>query len=220
MTPHLIIQNWIAVASAEHVRRGRTAGFMQVCHGKAAPLRRIQPHDRVAYYSPTIEFRGSDKCQAFTGLGIVRDWQPYRPTAEGDFSPYRRDVTWLESAMRQSRRSSTRLSFPRDDAIGDTNSGSACFASARTTCEPSPKRWALSGLSRKCDSPAPRAPGNRIWPRPSTLRGDRLHGGATAAQSFQVRVGGVTLEAPPCPRAQRVTRQLSGAARPECHDFS
>ena len=97
MTPHLIIQNWIAVASAEHVRRGRTAGFMQVCHGKAAPLRRIQPHDRVAYYSPTIEFRGSDKCQAFTALGIVRDWQPYRPTAEGDFSPYRRDVTWLET---------------------------------------------------------------------------------------------------------------------------
>ena len=97
MTPHLIIQNWIAVASAEHVRRGRTAGFMQVCHGKAAPLRRFHPHDRVAYYSPTLEFRGSDKCQAFTALGIVCDRPPYRPAAEGDFSPYRRDVTWLET---------------------------------------------------------------------------------------------------------------------------
>jgi hypothetical protein len=26
---------WIAVASAEHVRRGRREGFMQVSHGKA-----------------------------------------------------------------------------------------------------------------------------------------------------------------------------------------
>jgi hypothetical protein len=36
------LQNWIAVASADHVGRGRAPGFMQVCHGKAAPLRRIQ----------------------------------------------------------------------------------------------------------------------------------------------------------------------------------
>jgi hypothetical protein len=95
MTPHPTVQNWIAVASAEHARRGRAAGFMQVCHGKAAPLQRIQPHDRVACYSPTLEFRGSDKFQAFTALGIVCDRQPYRGAAEGDFSPYRRDVIWL-----------------------------------------------------------------------------------------------------------------------------
>ena len=35
-------RHWIAVASAEHVRLGRTQGFMQVCHGKAAPLRRMR----------------------------------------------------------------------------------------------------------------------------------------------------------------------------------
>jgi EVE domain len=97
MTPHPTVQNFIAVASAEHVRRGRAAGFMQVCHGKAAPLRRIQPHDRVAYYSPTLEFRGSDRCQAFTALGIVCDRPPYRPAPEGDLSPYRRDVRWLKT---------------------------------------------------------------------------------------------------------------------------
>jgi hypothetical protein len=90
-------QNWIAVASADHVRRGRTAGFMQVCHGKAAPLRRIHPGDCVAYYSPTMAFRGHDKFQAFTALGIVRDCEPYQPPAVGDFCPYRRDVTWLET---------------------------------------------------------------------------------------------------------------------------
>ena len=45
-------RNWLAVASAEHVQIGRSAGFMQVCHGKASPLRRIQPGDRIVYYSP------------------------------------------------------------------------------------------------------------------------------------------------------------------------
>lgn len=45
----MAIQNWIAVASAEHARRGREGGFMQVCHGKAAPLRRMGAGDRVAY---------------------------------------------------------------------------------------------------------------------------------------------------------------------------
>ncbi len=160
MTPHLIIQNWIAVASAEHVRRGRTAGFMQVCHGKAAPLRRFHPHDRVAYYSPTLEFRGSDKCQAFTALGIVCDRPPYRPAAEGDFSPYRRDVTWLETR--------DAAIMPLLDAL-EFSTG-PCFASARTTCEPSPKRWALSGLSRKCDSPAPRAQSHSATPLASPRR--------------------------------------------------
>ena len=41
---------WIGVASADHVARGRADGFMQVCHGKAAPLRRIKPGDGVVYY--------------------------------------------------------------------------------------------------------------------------------------------------------------------------
>lgn len=44
---------WVAVASAEHVRIGRKDGFMQVNHGKAAPLRRIKPGDGIVYYSPS-----------------------------------------------------------------------------------------------------------------------------------------------------------------------
>ena len=89
--------NWIAVASAEHVRSGRGAGFMQVCHGKAAPLRRIQTGDRVAYYSPTQTFRGKNKCQAFTALGIVRDGEPYQADMGTGFCPYRRDVEWFDT---------------------------------------------------------------------------------------------------------------------------
>ena len=89
------MSNWIAVASAEHVRRGRAEGFMQVCHGKAAPLRRIRPGDRVAYYSPSEEFRGRPALKAFTAIGVVRDREPYQVDMGGGFRPFRRDVDWL-----------------------------------------------------------------------------------------------------------------------------
>ena len=88
-------RNWLAVASAEHVRQGRLSGFMQVCHGKAAPLRRVQPSERIVYYSPTITFRGKDKLQAFTALGIVNQGDPYQVDMGNGFCPYRRDVTWF-----------------------------------------------------------------------------------------------------------------------------
>jgi EVE domain len=93
--------NWIAVASAEHARRGRDActdtqsGFMQVCHGKRAPLARVQPGDRVAYYSPTVTMGGKDKLQCFVSIGIVQSTPPYAFDMGGGFVPYRRDVQYL-----------------------------------------------------------------------------------------------------------------------------
>ncbi len=73
MTPQA---NWIAVASADHVGRGRNEGFMQVNHGKAAPLKRIAPGSRVAYYSPTITHGGKVRLQAFTAIGVVKPGEP------------------------------------------------------------------------------------------------------------------------------------------------
>lgn len=69
---------------------------MQVCHGKAVPLRRIRPGDRVAYYSPTERFQGKDRLQSFTAVGIVRDGAPYPFDMGGGFVPFRRDVRWLD----------------------------------------------------------------------------------------------------------------------------
>ena len=90
--------HWIAVASAEHVRRGRAAGFMQVNHGKAAPLRRIKPGDGVVYYSPTTILREKDGLQAFTAIGTVREGEPYQGEMGGGFTPFRRDVAWSNGA--------------------------------------------------------------------------------------------------------------------------
>jgi len=87
-------QNWIAVASAEHARRGGEGGFIQVSHGKLAPLKRVAPGDRVAVYAPTVTMGGKEKCQAFVLLGIVRTGEPYQVTISEDFKPFRRDVDW------------------------------------------------------------------------------------------------------------------------------
>ncbi len=87
---------WIAVASAEHARRGR-AGFMQVNHGKRAPLRRISAGDGVVYYSPTGTFRGRDKLQAFTLIGRVRDDALYEGHMSEGFTPWRRNVDYADA---------------------------------------------------------------------------------------------------------------------------
>ena len=87
---------WIAVASAEHARKGK-AGFMQVNHGKKAPLQRLSRGDGVVYYSPTESFRGKDKLQAFTLIGRICDDELYAGQMGGDFTPWRRNVDYAES---------------------------------------------------------------------------------------------------------------------------
>ncbi len=88
---------WIAVASADHTRRGGQGGFMQVNHGKAAPLRRIHPGDGIAYYSPTISYGGKDKLQAFTLIGRVQPGDIYEGEMSG-WTAHRRDVAWAAAA--------------------------------------------------------------------------------------------------------------------------
>lgn len=87
--------NWLAVASADHARRGCASleqGFMQVCHGKCAPLKRMAPGDRVAYYAPTVTMGGKDKLQCFVSIGIVLPGEPYRFDMGGGIEPFRRNV--------------------------------------------------------------------------------------------------------------------------------
>jgi hypothetical protein len=92
--------NWIAVASAEHARRGRdepAGGFMQVCHGKLAPIRRVSPGDRIAYYAPATTMGGSDRLQSFVSIGQVMAGEPYAFDMGGGFVPWRRDVRYASA---------------------------------------------------------------------------------------------------------------------------
>lgn len=105
------IGHWIAVASAAHVRIGRAEGFMQVGHGKGAPLRRIRPGDRIAYYSPTVTLGGKDKLQSFTAIGTVRAGDVYQADMGGGFKPFRRDVDWMMAREAPIRPLLDRLEF-------------------------------------------------------------------------------------------------------------
>jgi hypothetical protein len=89
---------WVAVVSADHARRGKELGIMQVSHGKAGPLRRIRAGDGFAYYSPTVTFGGKDRLQAFTLIGTVKDDRVYQVDMGQGFHPFRRDVTYAKAA--------------------------------------------------------------------------------------------------------------------------
>ena len=89
---------WIAVASANHVAIGRAQGFMQVNHGKSAPLKRVLPGDALIYYAPTHTFGGKDRLQAFVAYGRVAAGEIYQGHMAEGFTPFRRDVLWADAA--------------------------------------------------------------------------------------------------------------------------
>ena len=62
---------WMGVASKDHVQHGITGGFCQLCHGKAQPLKHMQPGDWMVYYSPKEQFEATKPCQQFTAIGQV-----------------------------------------------------------------------------------------------------------------------------------------------------
>ena len=88
---------WIGVASLEHVLRGVTGGFAQVCHGKPGPLRSMRGDDWIIYYSPTVQFGGKEPCQSFTAIGKISSYDLYTFVMSDDFIPWRRNVNFLPS---------------------------------------------------------------------------------------------------------------------------
>jgi hypothetical protein len=109
------MNHWIAVASAEHVRLGRAAGYMQIAHGKLAPLKRVKPHDLVAYYSPSEVLKVNDKFQSFVAIGQVKEGEPYAFDMGNGFVPHRRDVNWFQANETSIRPLLQQLEFSKDN---------------------------------------------------------------------------------------------------------
>ncbi|HEY9045831.1 MAG TPA: EVE domain-containing protein [Ohtaekwangia sp.] len=86
---------WITVASKDHVQHGIAGGFIQACHGKAAPLKRMRPDDWVIFYSPKQTMNGTAKCQTFSALGKVCDENVYSFAMSEDFIPFRRNIAFV-----------------------------------------------------------------------------------------------------------------------------
>lgn len=88
------LRYWLCIASKDHVALGVAGGFCQLCHGKKAPLRRMERGDYILYYSPKQEFRSRRPCQAITACGVVIGDEVYQYEMLPGFVPYRRDIEW------------------------------------------------------------------------------------------------------------------------------
>lgn len=87
---------WLAVISKEHAMQGVKGGFIQVNHGKEAPLKRIEPNDWIVIYSPKLSMEGEVKCQAFTAIGQATDDPVYQFQMTDTFIPYRKNIHFYD----------------------------------------------------------------------------------------------------------------------------
>lgn len=108
------VRYWVGVASQDHVARGVAGGFCQLCHGKAAPLRRMSRGDWIVYYSPKVRLDGDELCQQFTAIGQVAGNDVYVFEMAPRFAPFRRDIRFLEARGTPIRPLVEQLSFIRD----------------------------------------------------------------------------------------------------------
>ena len=83
---------WVTVVSKEHALRGIAGGFIQVCHGKGGPLKRISQGDGVLIYSPKLSMEGAEKLQCFTGIGVAADNEVFQFQMSEQFIPFRRRI--------------------------------------------------------------------------------------------------------------------------------
>ena len=90
-------QCWVGVVSREHVQLGVKGGFIQLGHGKKAPLQRLRAGDALVMYSPRTRYPDGEALQAFTAIGVVSTGQVYQVEMTDDFKPYRLDVRFLKT---------------------------------------------------------------------------------------------------------------------------
>ncbi len=105
---------WIAVASREHVLRGKGLGICQVGHGKPGPLKRMRPEDGLIYYSGKETMEGSEPCRRFTAIGWVSEGEPEQVEESPTWKPWRRKVDYLEAGEAEIRDLIPSLEFVGD----------------------------------------------------------------------------------------------------------
>jgi hypothetical protein len=90
-------QFWVGVVSREHVQLGVEGGFIQLNHGKKAPVQRLHAGDGVVMYSPRTSYPDGEPLQRFTAIGVVATGEAYQVKMSEDFKPYRVDVRFLKA---------------------------------------------------------------------------------------------------------------------------
>ncbi|MEJ2640144.1 MAG: EVE domain-containing protein [Desulfosarcinaceae bacterium] len=87
---------WIGVVSKAHAEKGVEGGFIQLNHGKRAPLQRMHAGDGIVIYSPRDSYPDGKVLQSFTAIGSIVTGEIYQVEMAADFKPYRLDVGFAE----------------------------------------------------------------------------------------------------------------------------
>src|SRR5205814_9223578 len=83
---------WIGVVSRSHVQVGVKGGFIQLNHGKKAPLQKFGTGDGLVIYSPRTSYPDGEPLQSFTAIGTIDSGEIYQVEMGPDFKPYRVNV--------------------------------------------------------------------------------------------------------------------------------
>jgi len=102
---------WIGVISRSHVQIGVAGGFIQLNHGKKAPVQRLRAGDALAIYSPRTEHPDGGLLQSFTAIGIVSTGHLYQVEMAPNFKPYRVKVEFMKCEEAPIKPLIERLSF-------------------------------------------------------------------------------------------------------------
>ena len=83
---------WIGVVSKAHAYAAIGGGYVELNHGKAAPLERMREGDGVALYSPRTNDPDGERVQAFTAIGRIMGNAIIQARTSEGFAPFRRAV--------------------------------------------------------------------------------------------------------------------------------
>jgi EVE domain len=103
--------HWLGVVSRSHVLIGVKGGFIQLSHGKKAPLKKFRAGDYLVMYSPRTEYPAGEPLQSFTAIGIIVSGDIYQVEMTPDFKPYRVEVRFSHCNEAPIRPLIERLSF-------------------------------------------------------------------------------------------------------------
>ena len=105
---------WIGVVQRSHVQIGVQGGFIQLNHGKKAPLQKLSAGDGLIMYSPRTSYPDGEPLQSFTAIGVVASGEIYQVEMTPEFKPYRVDVEFLECQEAPIKPLIGELSFIKD----------------------------------------------------------------------------------------------------------
>lgn len=94
--PAMPVRNcWLGVVFRSHVQIGVKGGFIQLNHGKKAPLQKFRGGDGLVIYSPRTEYPDGEPLQSFTAIGTIVSGEIYQVDVAPGFKPYRVEVQFV-----------------------------------------------------------------------------------------------------------------------------